>query len=109
MRALHAAPGRRRALLRSRLKQHRSRIAKRIVGRSRTIDRGAQTNRRRYPLLHSVFWLSVVGFAALHSTHDRQALLKTVIECWLVAGRVLIDWPWLCYGLQDASLPTLPK
>ena len=38
----------------------------------------------RYPLLHSVFWLSVVGWAALRATDDKQALLKAVIECWLV-------------------------
>eukprot|EP00629_Pelagomonadales_sp_RCC1024_P005997 CAMPEP_0119269468 /NCGR_PEP_ID=MMETSP1329-20130426/6871_1 /TAXON_ID=114041 /ORGANISM="Genus nov. species nov., Strain RCC1024" /LENGTH=459 /DNA_ID=CAMNT_0007269467 /DNA_START=218 /DNA_END=1594 /DNA_ORIENTATION=+ len=38
----------------------------------------------RYPLLHSVFWLSVVGWATARSTANREALLKAVIEAWLL-------------------------
>ena len=38
----------------------------------------------RYPLLHSVFWLTVVGVAASSSKANASEALKIAIECWLV-------------------------
>lgn len=55
----------------------------------------------RYPLLHSVFWLSVVGMAASSDAADASEALKVAIECWLLYsfGKYIITGTCALRGL----------
>ena len=66
----------------------------------------------RYPLLHSVFWLSVVGVAASSTKADASEALKIAIECWLVYsfGKYILTGSCALRGLaklrkNDAKSP----